>query len=117
MTALIDRSQAKAYPARRLAFVTAPATARHQPLRWLEEAVPGLTSISQMELAPKPGRAYHNFERECREEFIYFLMVDRFHDDKVRTPPTISGRSQGISTPNDFYGGKIKGITRNLDYI
>src|SRR5207302_4748670 len=55
--------------------------------------------------------------REWREEFIYFLMVDRFHDDKTRTPPTGSGRSVGIPTPDSFYGGKIRGITRNLDYI
>ena len=75
------------------------------------------TSISQIDLAPKAGITYHNFEREWREEFIYFLMVDRFHDDTPRMPPAGSGRSLGISTPNDFYGGKIKGITRNLDYI
>ena len=76
-----------------------------------------LTSISQINLLPKAGFTYHNFEREWREEFIYFLMVDRFHDDMPRTPPSGSGRSQGISAPNDFYGGKIKGITQNLDYI
>ena len=23
----------------------------------------------------------------------------------------------GVSTPDDFYGGKLRGITRNLDYI
>jgi glycosidase len=76
-----------------------------------------LTSISQIDLAPKASFTYHSFEREWREEFIYFLLVDRFHDAAARTPPSGSGRSAGIPTPNGFYGGKIKGITQNLDYI
>src|SRR4051812_47906592 len=44
-------------------------------------------------------------------------MVDRFHGDEVRTPATGSGRSAGTPTPNNFCGGKIKGITRQPDYI
>src|SRR5262249_20559486 len=47
----------------------------------------------------------------------YFLMVDRFHDDTPRAPAPGSGRSAGVPTPNDFYGGTIRGVTRNLDYI
>jgi glycosidase len=59
-----------------------------------------------------------NIDREWREEFIYFLMVDRFHDDTPRTPVKQPKRSLGIQVPdNAFYGGKINGITRNLDYI
>src|SRR5512135_733510 len=76
-----------------------------------------LTSTSQINLAPKPGKTYFDFDREWREEFIYFLMVDRFHDDTARKPKLQPGRSAGIPTPDDFYGGKIQGITRNLDYI
>jgi glycosidase len=30
---------------------------------------------------------------------------------------TGAGRSAGIATPNSFYGGTIKGVTRHLDYI
>jgi len=74
-------------------------------------------SIQDIDLSPLPGKVYLNVEREWREEFIYFLMVDRFHDDSQRAPVLTSGRSVGIQTPNDYYGGKIKGITRNLDYI
>ncbi len=77
-----------------------------------------ITSIAQIDLSPKPQKNYFNCNREWREEFIYFLLVDRFHDDAVRTPVnTSSGRSPGFATPDDFYGGKIKGITANLDYI
>jgi len=75
------------------------------------------TSIAQIDLSPVPGKVYFNIDREWREEFIYFLMVDRFHDDNNRAPAKQAGRSKGISTPDSFYGGKIKGITRNLDYI
>ncbi len=75
------------------------------------------TSISQLDLSPLPGKTYFNTTREWREEFIYFLMVDRFHDDAARAPVLQPGRSQGIAAGGNFYGGKINGITRNLDYI
>lgn len=75
-------------------------------------------SLSEIDLNPLPGKTYLNIEREWREEFIYFLMVDRFHDDTPRQPVLSSSRSKGVLTPdNQFYGGKIKGITDNLDYI
>jgi hypothetical protein len=38
-------------------------------------------------------------------------------DDAVRPVAAGADRSQGIATPNTFYGATIKGITRNLDYI
>jgi alpha-amylase len=76
-----------------------------------------MNSIKDLDIRPKPGKRYFNVDREWREEFIYFLMVDRFHDDTQRAPVLQAGRSQGIQTPDDFYGGKIRGITRNLDYI
>lgn len=75
------------------------------------------TTVAELDLSPVPGKLYFNLDREWREEFIYFLMVDRFHDDTPRSPVSGNGRSAGIKTPNDFYGGKIKGITQNLDYI
>lgn len=74
-------------------------------------------SIADIDLTPKPGKRYFNLDREWREEFIYFVMVDRFHDDQARSPVLGAGRSHGISTPNDFYGGTLRGVRRNLDYI
>ena len=79
--------------------------------------MPAPTSVRNLDLSPLPGKRYLNLAREWREEFIYFLMVDRFHDDALRSPVRRPDRSRGISTPDDFYGGKIKGVTRNLDYI
>ena len=76
-----------------------------------------ITSIHDIDLRPIPGKTYCNIDREWREEFIYFLLVDRFHDDALRQPIKQPGRSPGIAVPDDFYGGTIKGITQNLDYI
>jgi alpha-amylase len=76
-----------------------------------------ITSIQQIDLSPKPGKTYFNIDREWREEFIYFLMVDRFHDGTVRSLVNKTGRSAGIQVPDGFYGGKIRGITNNLSYI
>lgn len=75
------------------------------------------TSIKEIDLNPIRGKRYMSFTREWREEFIYFLLVDRFHDDSSRTPVKQSQRSLGVQAPDDFYGGTISGITRNLDYI
>ncbi len=79
--------------------------------------MPSPTSIDQIDIRPLPGKTYFNTDREWREEFIYFLMIDRFHDDTTRAPIQQSGRSSGIQVPDGFYGGKIRGVTRNLDYI
>ncbi len=79
--------------------------------------MPAPTSVAGLDLGPKPGKTYFNSNREWREEFIYFLMVDRFHDDQLRTATIGAGRSKGFVTSDDFYGGTIKGITNNLDYI
>jgi glycosidase len=79
--------------------------------------MPPMTSIRQIDLSPKPGKTYFSFIREWREEFIYFLMVDRFHDSTPRQPLRQATRTAGIQTPDDFYGGTIKGILDNLDYI
>jgi glycosidase len=76
-----------------------------------------LEFVADLDLAPKPGKTYFNSTREWREEFIYFLMLDRFHDDTERAPAPKAGRSLGVITPDGFYGGRIRGVTRNLDYI
>ena len=80
--------------------------------------MPHPKNLKEIDLTPIPGKKYWSIEREWREEFIYFLMVDRFHDDQVRQPNLGPNRSRGVLTPdNAFYGGKIKGITQSLDYI
>jgi glycosidase len=79
--------------------------------------MPNPTSVASLDLSHPPGKTYFSIDREWREEFIYFLMVDRFHDDQPRHAVLTPDRTLGIPTPDDFYGGMIKGITRNLDYI
>jgi glycosidase len=75
------------------------------------------TSLSEIDLSPVPGKAYFDTERDWWEEFIYFLMVDRFQDSAVRAPVLTPDRSLGIQVPDDFYGGTLAGIRNGLDYI
>ncbi len=80
----------------------------------------GPRSISELDLSPLPGKKYWSCEREWREEIIYFLLVDRFHDDLPREPADTEERAAGGGTPDQlrrFCGGKLKGITEHLDYI
>jgi glycosidase len=77
-------------------------------------------SVKELDLDPKPGKRYWTCEREWREEFIYFLMVDRFHDGRERRPSGGPQRGSGSGTPAQlrrFCGGTLKGITRHIDYI
>ena len=75
------------------------------------------TSVQQVDLSPIPGKTYFSIDREWREEFIYFLMVDRFQDAFSHPVTGATGRTAGVDTPDAFFGGKIAGITKNLDYI
>ncbi|MBS1976802.1 MAG: alpha-amylase [Bacteroidetes bacterium] len=78
-----------------------------------------LTSVKDLDLSPKPGKDYwKNSYREWREEFIYFLMVDRFHDNQDRRPESIPSRGFGNEEQlTAACGGTLKGITSHLDYI
>ena len=59
--------------------------------------MPEPTSISDIDLSPLPGKTYFNSIRQWREEFIYFLLVDRFHDSRPRKPAnTGAGRATGL---------------------
>lgn len=77
-------------------------------------------SIDDIDLTPKPGKKYwKNCHREWREEFIYFLLVDRFHDDHIRKAMN-TNESNGFGTGEQLKkicGGTIRGIINNLDYI
>jgi glycosidase len=79
--------------------------------------MPPITSVDQVDLSPKPGKTYFETIREWREEFIYFLMVDRFHDSANRAPALHTSRSKGIATPDGFFGGTLRGVKDHLDYI
>ena len=77
-------------------------------------------SVREIDFSPIPGKSYWNVDREWREEFIYFLLVDRFHDGRPRTAASGPGRLRGVGTPEQlrrFAGGTLKGISRNLGYV
>jgi len=78
-------------------------------------------SILDIDLSLKEGKQYwKNGNREWREEFIYFLLVDRFHDDHERRPEMTTNRHAGYGSTENLQhicGGTLKGITRHLDYI
>jgi alpha-amylase len=78
-------------------------------------------TAQDLDLSPKPGKKYWgNGAREWREEFIYFLMVDRFHDDLERTPVAATGKISGFGSPDQLTqscGGTLRGIRKHLHYI
>ena len=80
-----------------------------------------LINVKDLDLSPKAGKIYwKNCNREWREEFIYFLMVDRFHDNYPRNSTDIPGKTKGFGSEHELKkncGGTIKGITQHLDYI
>jgi glycosidase len=77
-------------------------------------------SVAELDLSPLPGKVYWDVNREWREDFIYFLMVDRFHDDRQRTPHLTAERAESCGTSDQlgrFCGGTLKGVLQHLDYI
>ncbi len=81
---------------------------------------PATESVYSLDLNPRPGFTYFNCEREWHEEFIYFLMVDRFDDGRPRQPSETTARSSGsgdLPRLQKFCGGTLQGVTKRLDYI
>lgn len=77
-------------------------------------------SLQELDFTPR-GAVYPS-PTDWREQFIYFLLVDRFNDGKIETPPydpATARRDRGndwqIGTTTQ--GGKLRGITARLDYI
>jgi glycosidase len=80
-----------------------------------------MLSIHEIDLTPKSDKKYWTgCLREWREEFIYFLLIDRFHDDHHRQPAASQTRHRGFGTAEELKkscGGTLKGITQHLEYI
>lgn len=80
-----------------------------------------MKSINDIDFSPKPNKEYWvNCHREWREEIIYFLMVDRFHDSNKRSSLDFDTRHSGFGNDDQLlkpFGGTIKGIIDNIDYI
>lgn len=80
-----------------------------------------MKSIKDIDLSSKPGKKYWmGCHREWREEFIYFLLVDRFHDSNRRQSIDFLSRHSGFGDEQQLgkaCGGTIRGILQHLEYI
>jgi glycosidase len=75
-------------------------------------------SAQRLEYSPQPE--VFTSPQDWRDQFIYFLLVDRFDDDNESRPPYDPAGTATGRDPNQrsiFQGGNLKGITRRLDYI
>ena len=62
----------------------------------------------------------HPSPADWRDQFIYFLLVDRFDNNDPSIPaftPASAGQGRKFEERSLFQGGNLKGITRRLDYI
>ena len=80
-----------------------------------------MKSIKDIDLSTKPGKKYwKNCHREWREEFIYFLLIDRFHDNNKRHSAEFDIRHSGFGDDTQLgkqCGGTLRGIINHLDYV
>jgi len=63
-------------------------------------------SVREIDFSPIAGKSYWNVDREWREEFIYFLLVDRFHDGRPRTSASGTERLRGAGRPSSSGGSR-----------
>ena len=79
-----------------------------------------MKSIKEINLKPKPEKNYwRNCHREWREEFIYFVLVDRFHDNNKRHPLEFAYSHPGFGEEHELQkscGGTLRGmrLTENI---
>jgi glycosidase len=77
-----------------------------------------LTSIAELDHTPR-GKVFPS-PPDWRDVFIYQLMIDRFDNDKPPGPlydPKTARHGHDPKQEGVFLGGKIRGITRRLDYL
>lgn len=77
-----------------------------------------LKSVSELDFTP-PGEVFPS-PRDWRDQFIYFLLVDRFDNNQPNIPaydPATAPRGRDPNQGGLFQGGNLKGIVRQLDYI
>ncbi len=75
-------------------------------------------SISELSYTPQ-GEVFPS-PPDWRDQFIYFLLVDRFDDNQSNIPsynPISTPRGRDPMEGSLFQGGNLKGIIRQLDYI
>ena len=80
---------------------------------------PRYRSVAELDTLFSPNRQFHPSPLDWRDQFIYFLLVDRFDDGNGNPPPYQAGGPHGrdVTQGRRFQGGNLKGVTRRLDYI
>jgi glycosidase len=77
-----------------------------------------IKSAKDLDFAPQ-GKVFPS-PYDWRDQFIYFLLVDRFDNNQSNIPPYDPASAAHGHDPEQgrvFQGGNLKGITRRLDYI
>jgi len=75
-------------------------------------------SLSEIRFKPA-GRVFSS-PSDWRDQFVYFLLVDRFNSGKSDIPPFVPGStptSRNDEEGEKWQGGTLKGIAERLDYI
>ncbi len=75
-------------------------------------------SVSDLDFSP-PGQVFPS-PGDWRDQVIYFLLVDRFDNNRTNIPPYNPASPPPGRDPEQgklFQGGSLKGITRRLDYL
>ncbi len=74
-------------------------------------------SIDQIDFTPR--KQMHPSPHDWRDHFIYFLLVDRFDDNKWRIPywGSRKKRQQDIRKGIGVHGGNLKGVKSRLKYL
>ena len=78
------------------------------------------TLHSITELHFDPANPVFPSPSDWRDQFIYFLLIDRFDDNSADVPaydPMTTGHGRSREQGGVFQGGNLKGIMRRLDYI
>lgn len=76
-----------------------------------------IQSIDQIDFSPKTK--VHPSPNDWRDQFIYFLLVDRFDDNRWHFPYLgfTKRPMPDIKNGLGIHGGNIKGVTRRLKYL
>jgi len=75
---------------------------------------------SLKEIDFKPKNKVFPSPSDWRDQFIYFLLVDRFHNGRDDIPaydPETTPLGRDESEGEKWQGGTLKGIADKLDYI
>ncbi len=75
-------------------------------------------SVNELDFTPQ-GDVFPS-PSDWRDQFIYFLLVDRFDNNQTNIPsydPTSAPRGRDPRQGRLFQGGNLKGIIHRLDYI